>query len=69
MTLEILHIVGFMLNNGFYFNLKELKDIAEPMIAMLNGSNDIYSEGDSNDYSNEHIDTKRYFSGGDDVIV
>jgi hypothetical protein len=49
MTLEILHIVGFMLNNGFYYNLKELKDIAEPMIAMLNGSKDIYYEGDSND--------------------
>ena len=68
-TLEVLHIVGYMLNNGFYYSLTELKGIAEPMIAMLNGSKDVYRPGDSPEGANDHADAKRYFGGSDDVIV
>lgn len=42
MTLEILKIIKFMLNHGFYMNLRELKEVSIPMINLLNGSNDIY---------------------------
>ena len=42
MILETLKIVKFMLNNGFYVDLKELKEISIPMIKILNGSTDIY---------------------------
>jgi len=42
MILETLKIIKFMLNYGFYVNLKELKDISIPMIKILNGSTDIY---------------------------
>jgi hypothetical protein len=74
MTLEILKIIHFMLNHGFYMNLKELKEIAIPMINMLNGSNDIYINADSDEAHLENLDdfvsVKRYFSSGsNDVIV
>ena len=68
-TLEVLHMVGYMLSNGFYYNLHELKGIAEPMLAMLDGSRDVYREGDSSEGANDHADAKRYFGGGEDVIV
>lgn len=57
-----------MLNHGFYINLKELKQIAEKMINLLNGANDVYSlEEDSNV---EFESSKRYFdSGSNDIIV
>jgi hypothetical protein len=32
-----------MVTHGFYKSQKELKDIAEPMVSLLNGSNDIYT--------------------------
>ena len=44
MTLEILKIIKFMLNHGFYVNLRELREVSVPMINLLNGSNDIYFE-------------------------
>lgn len=44
LTLEILKIIKFMLHHGFYNNLRELKEIAQPMINLLNGSNDVYYE-------------------------
>jgi hypothetical protein len=74
MTLEILKIIHFMLNHGFYMNLKELKEISIPMINMLNGSNDIYMNADSDDSHlenfEEYMSNKRYFSSGsNDVIV
>jgi hypothetical protein len=42
MTLEILKIIKFMLAHGFYTTLRELKEVARPMINLLDGSNDIY---------------------------
>ena len=44
MTLEILKIIKFMLAHGFYTTLRELKDVARPMINLLDGSNDIYCQ-------------------------
>jgi hypothetical protein len=32
LILETLKIVQFMLSHGFYFDLKELKNISKPMI-------------------------------------
>ena len=73
MTLEILKIIQFMLVHGFYTNLSELKQLAKPMIKLLNGSNDIYynSEDDlSNGAIDEFVSVKRYFiSGSNDIIV
>jgi hypothetical protein len=31
-----------MLNHGFYTNLKELREIAAPMVNLMNGANDTY---------------------------
>jgi len=73
MTLEILKIIQFMLNHGFYMNLRELKEISLPMINLLNGSNDIYANLDDEsiaDSLDEFLGVKRYFSSGsNDVIV
>lgn len=71
MTLEILKIIQFMLNHGFYINLKELKEIAIPMINLLNGANDIYYENEQQKQEQEDFNSvKRYFtSEGNDVIV
>lgn len=44
MTLEILKIIKFMLAHGFYTTLRELKEVARPMINLLDGSNDIYCD-------------------------
>ena len=55
MTLETLKIIYFMLTHGFYFNLSELKQLAKPMISLLNGSNDIYFKSKDN-LSNQEID-------------
>ena len=73
MTLEILKIIRFMLNHGFYMNLKELKEVAIPMINLLDGSNDIYydikDEAMTADLD-EFISVRRYFcSGQNDIIV
>lgn len=72
MTLEILKIIKFMLAHGFYTTLRELKEVARPMINLLDGSNDIYCQeedvaaGSLDDF----LSVKRYFSSGDnDVIV
>jgi len=78
MTLEILKIIKFMLNHGFFNNLKELKEVSAPMINLLNGSNDIYydkteqkslsDEAKSN--IEDFVSVKRYFcSGNNDIIV
>lgn len=76
MTLEILRIIKFMLNHGFYVNLRELKEVSIPMINLLNGSNDIYFEkGSTNEEGEDEnledfLCIKRYFnSGSNDVIV
>ena len=74
MTLEILKIIKFMLNHGFYVNLRELKEVSVPMINLLNGSNDIYFEKgidvDDEENMEDFLCIKRYFtSGSNDVIV
>ena len=70
MTYEILRVIQFMLNHGFYSNLKELKEIAIPMINLLNGSNDIYHKQSEIDETIEFPSVKRYFSSGtNDIIV
>lgn len=75
MTLEILKIIKFMLNHGFYMSLRELKEVSIPMINLLNGSNDIYfiadsDEQDQDENLDEFLGIKRYFSSGsNDIIV
>jgi len=73
MTFEILKIIRFMLNHGFYNNLKELKEVAIPMINLMNGSNDIYHNVEDESLSediNDFLSVKRYFcSGSNDIIV
>ncbi len=74
MTLEILKIIKFMLNHGFYVNLRELKEVSVLMINFLNGSNDIYFEKgidvDDEENMEDFLCIKRYFiSGSNDVIV
>ena len=61
-----------MLNHGFYLNLRELKEVAIPMINLLNGSNDIYYNlEDENIQGNldDFISVKRYFSSGNNDII
>jgi hypothetical protein len=72
MTLEILKIIQFMLNHGFYLNLRELKEVAMPMINLLNGSNDIYYNLDDENMAgniDDFISVKRYFSSGNNDII
>ena len=73
MTLEILKIIKFMLNHGFYNNLVELKMVAQPMVNLLNGSNDIFYDATDESMSgaiDDFISVKRYFSSGsNDIIV
>jgi hypothetical protein len=70
MTFEILKIIKFMLHHGFYVSLQELKNIAVPMINLLNGSNDNYytGEGELEDQT-QFLSVKRYFSSGDNDII
>ena len=42
MTLEVLKLVKFMVGYGFYKSQEELKEIALPLVALLNGTTDIY---------------------------
>mmetsp|Transcript_6821 Transcript_6821/g.10992 ORF Transcript_6821/g.10992 Transcript_6821/m.10992 type:complete len:608 (+) Transcript_6821:2642-4465(+) len=73
MTLEILRIIKFMLNHGFYNNLHELKQVAKPMVNLLDGSNDIYYDVNDENMSGaieDFVSVKRYFSSGsNDIIV
>lgn len=73
MTLEILTIIRFMLNHGFYSNLDELKEVSLPMINLLNGANDIYYNLEEKDQMSGSIDdfisVKRYFTSGDNDII
>lgn len=72
MTLEILKIIKFMLAHGFYTTLRELKEVARPMINLLDGSNDIYCDDEDveSGQMDDFLSVKRYFSSGDnDVIV
>ena len=58
MTFEIIKVIKFMLNHGFYQNLEELKGIAIPMISLLNGANDIYNEQQLKSTTNTEDDGK-----------
>lgn len=73
MTYEILKIIQFMLNHGFYMNLRELKEVSIPMINLLNGANDIYynieDAGAMAGNIDDFISVKRYFTSGDDDII
>ena len=40
MTQQVLTIVLFMVNHGFYTNQEDLNKIAQPIVSILNGSND-----------------------------
>ena len=59
-----------MLNHGFYLDLREIKQIALPMINLLNGANDIYNK-DSEDKEDmlEFSTVQRYFSSGNNDII
>jgi hypothetical protein len=71
MTLEILKTIQFMLNHGFYTNLKELREVATPMISLMNGANDKYFDSSKMKEGDLELDSvKRYFSSGtNDIIV
>ena len=47
MTAQVLDSVNFMLCHGFYETQEELLGVAEPVISLLNGSNDIEKTGTS----------------------
>jgi hypothetical protein len=51
LTVEILRIVEKMVELGFYKDENEILLIAEPMIALLDGSNDFYSEVEEMEYN------------------
>lgn len=36
--LEVLKTIKYMLNHGFYQNMSEIKDIALPVLSLLNGA-------------------------------
>lgn len=42
MTLQVLRTVLYMINHGFYEKNNELKELAQPIILILNGSTDNY---------------------------
>ena len=73
MTYEILKIINFMLRHGFYGNLKELREVAKPMVNLLNGANDVYLDIEDENLAGNIVDfigVKRYFSSGsNDIIV
>jgi hypothetical protein len=72
MTFQILKIIQFMLNHGFYASLKELKEVSLPMINLLNGANDIYMKYDEDeeiDPLDDFVSSKRYFSSGSNDII
>jgi len=61
-----------MLNHGFYYNLAELKQVAKPMINLLNGANDIYYDLSNEALSGaieDFVSVKRYFSSGNNDII
>ena len=70
MTYEILRVIKFMLHHGFYLDLREIKQIALPMINLLNGANDIYNK-DSEEKEDmlEFNTVQRYFSSGNNDII
>lgn len=41
---EVLRMVKFMIEYGFYSKVEEVKNLAEPLIALLDGSSDDYTE-------------------------
>lgn len=72
MTIEILKIIKFMLIHGFYANLLELKEVALPMINLMNGSNDMFCDPKDEAMASsldEFLSTKRYFSSGNNDII
>ena len=73
MTYEILKIIQFMLNHGFYASLRELREVASPMINLLNGANDVYFSAEDMKLAgniDDFVSGKRYYcSGTNDIIV
>jgi hypothetical protein len=73
MTFQILKVIRFMVTHGFYKNLRELREVASPMINLLNGSNDVYfteEESKQDAFIDDFVSGKRYFSSGtNDIIV
>ena len=73
MTFQILKVIRFMVTHGFYKNLRELREVASPMINLLNGSNDVYfteEESKEDAFIDDFVSGKRYFSSGtNDIIV
>ena len=62
-----------MLNHGFYASLRELREVASPMVNLLNGANDIYFSPEETKIAggiDDFVSGKRYFtSGSNDIIV
>lgn len=74
--LEVLKVIKFMLNHGFYQNMNEIKDIALPVLGLLNGANMIKKlpkdEVQDADPDPEELDIRskeRYFPESPDDIT
>ena len=59
MTIEVLSTVLYMLNHGFYENNKELKELAMPIILMLNGATDEYNSNNEKTEPNPNSTGKK----------
>lgn len=57
MTQQVLQVILFMVNHGFYMDQADLKRIALPIICILDGSNDSYRVNGKD----MQLGLKRYF--------
>lgn len=74
--LEVLKVIKFMLNHGFYQNMNEIKDVALPVLGLLNGANMIKKPNKAEEFDAdpdpEELDIKskeRYFPESPDDIT
>jgi hypothetical protein len=73
--LEVLKTIKYMLNHGFYQNMNEIKDIALPVLSLLNGASlikkqaKIEPEGDPDPEEIEMRSKERYFPESPDEIT
>ena len=64
MTLEVLKIVNYMSEHGFYTCQEDINSVARSVISLLNGSNDRTSRGE------RITGQKRYLQDpGNDLVV
>lgn len=73
--LEVLKTIKYMLNHGFYQNMNEIKDIALPVLSLLNGASlmkkqvKVVAEVDPDPEEKEIRSKERYFPESPDEIT